>query len=84
MEISAFLSNISNTAKTVSSDFQTKRSGLKKRRRNRFSSKSQLRGIRKSNETILRVFHIASKTINNYLSRMRDSKQVFTKFYDIQ
>ena len=40
---------------------------------------NQLRGVWKSEETLFRVFDIASQTIDN---SWRNSKQKFTKFYD--
>ena len=40
---------------------------------------NQLRGVWKLEETLFRVFDIASQTIEN---SWRNSKQKFTKFYD--
>ena len=40
---------------------------------------NQLRGVWKSEETLFRVFDIASQTIDN---SWRNSKQKVTKFYD--
>ena len=40
---------------------------------------NQLRGVWKWEETLFRVFDVASQTIDN---SWRNSKQKFTKFYD--
>ena len=71
------LSNRSNTRKSVTSDFQTPKSRLEKRGAAEFFN--QLRGVWKLEETLFRVFDIASQTIDN---SWRNSKQKFTKFYD--
>ena len=70
-------SNISNTRKSVSSDMQTLRIGLKKRGAVEFFN--QLRSVWISDETLFRVFDIASQSIDN---SWRKSKQKFTEFYD--
>ena len=69
--------NISNTRKSVSSDIQTLRSGLKKRRAASFLN--QLRSVWISHETLFQVFDIASQSIDNC---WRNSKQKFIEFYD--
>ena len=69
--------NISNTRKSVLSDIQTLRSGLKKRGAAEFFS--QLRSVWISDETLFRVFDIASQNINN---SSKNSKQKFIEFYD--
>ena len=71
-------SNISNTRKNVSSDIETLRSGLKKRGASRVFF-NQLQSVWISDETLFRVFDIASQSINN---SWRNSKQEFTEFYD--
>ena len=73
------ISNRSNTRKSVSSDFQTPRSRLEKRGAAEFFLTMQLQGVWKKEETLCRVFDIASQTIDN---SWRNSKQKFTKFYD--
>ena len=77
MSSSVGRSNISNTRKSVSSDIQTLRSGLKKRGAAEFFN--QLRSVWISDETLFRVFDIASQSIDN---SWRKSKQKFTEFYD--
>ena len=69
---------ISNTRKSVSSDIQTLRSGLKKRGAAEFFF-NQLRSVSISDETLFRVFDIASQSIDN---SWRKSKQKFSEFYD--
>ena len=56
----------------VSSDFQTPRSRLEKRGAAEFF-------LTNFEETLFRVFKIASQTIDN---SWRNSKQKFTKFHD--
>ena len=76
-EASIYYCQVSNTRKSVVSDFQTPRSGLKKRNATVcffFFFFNQLLGIWKSNETLFRVFDIASRTIFN---SCRNSKQKF-------
>ena len=75
--IPIFSFNLSNTSEDVKSDFQTPRSGLRKSGATKFLN--QLRGVWKSDETVFRVFDIASQTID-YV--WRSSKQKFTKFCD--
>ena len=57
-------SNISNTRKSVSSDIQTLRSGLKKKRHIRVFF-NQLRSVWIPDETFFRVFDITSQSIND-------------------
>ena len=77
VELNIFNMIISNTRKCVSSDIQTLRSGLKKRSAAEFFN--QLRSVWISDETLFRVFDIASQGIDNSL---RKSKQNFSEFYD--
>ena len=56
--------NISNTRKSVSSDIQTLRSGLKNECKPSFFF-NQVRSVLISDETLLRVLDIASQSINN-------------------
>ena len=55
---------VSNTRKSVSSDIQTLRSGLKKRGAAEFFF-NQLRSVWIFDETLFRVFDVASQSINN-------------------
>ena len=57
-------------------NIQTPRSGLKKRGAAEFFNR--LRGVWMPDETLFRVFDMASQTFHNSL---RNSKQKFTKFY---
>ena len=66
-----FSNLVSNTRNNVSSDV------VGKTGHNRGFFK--LRGVWKLDETLLRVFEIVSRTINN---SWRISKQKFTKFYE--
>ena len=75
----SFRSNISNTRKSVLSDIQTLRSGLKQRGGAEFFN--QLQSVSISDETLFGVFDIASQSIDN---SWRNSKQKFTEFYDIK
>ena len=72
-----FWCNISNTRKSVSSDIQTLRSGWKNEAQPSFFN--QLRSVWISDETLFRVFDIASQSIDNF---WRKSKQNFSEFYD--
>ena len=58
------LSNTSNTRKSVSSDVQTLRSGLKTRGETEFFL-NQLRSVWLSDETLFRVFDRTSQSIDN-------------------
>ena len=69
---------ISNTRKSVSSDIQTLRSGLEKRGVTDFFF-NQLRSVWTSDETLFRMFDIASRSIDN---SKRNSNQTFAKFCD--
>ena len=72
-----FVYNRSNTRKSVSSDFQTPRSRLKKQGTAEFFlTNFEVFGNRRK---LFRVFDIASQTIDY---SWRNSKQKFTKFYD--
>ena len=60
----------SNTRKDVSSDIQTVRSGLKKGSGAEFFF-NQHRSVWISDETLFRVFDIASQSINNFLKNSK-------------
>ena len=65
--------NMSNPRKSVSSDIQTLRSGLKNEAQAEFFKPTRC------DETLFRVSDIASQSINN---SWKNSKQKFTGFYD--
>ena len=69
-------SNISNTRRSVSLDIQTPRSELKKEAEAEFFNR--FRGVWISDETLFRVFVIASQR-NQYFKRYLGSK--LAKFY---
>ena len=71
-------SNISNARKSVSSDIQTLRSGLKKEGAAEFFY--QRRSVRISDETLFRVFDISSQSIDN---SWRNSRHKFTEFSSV-
>ena len=57
--------NISNTRKSVSSDVQTLRGGLKKEKQGAAGFVVQLRSVWISDETLFRAFDIAFQSVNN-------------------
>jgi len=71
------ISNISNSRKSVSSGYPNTEKWVEKARRSRVFF-NRVRGVWIPDETLFRVFDMASQTIHN---SWRNAKEKFAKFY---